>query len=497
MKRVIICIILFCLCICLPLASADEIIFSVDQTEYYFLTGQDAVIPVTINNTYNTDISGMLQYSIVQTINQAGMQYSSSNSNAQSYSIQQGNHTMGLNFGTSNTPVMLTVSLEFSFTKDTDDYVISLDDIIIYFVTNQSQMQNQQNPQQSSSEQIINAPQQNPQQQQQPQTTQEKLQNNQMNQDSQALKDQMQQQMQQQQEQQEAFKQEVNENDAIQELQEEFNNLGYNQTNEQYQVETNNTGMFNFTYQNKKGETATIEGEMKDGEITSLQSQTAEDRQQMLDRLNQSDTFQEFQEQLLSEGFNKTTTSFHQDGNTTTVELNYQNKENETATIRAEFEDEELQKVELVQQEEIPWYIVFIGVFIICIMLLVIFYIKYFKKKQEPLYENTSVVGKPVDYHAEAQRLLREAKEDYSNKRFKDAYGKAGQSIRLFLSYHHGLKKEMTNDELIRFLKQNHHTHDHIKQCLDLCSLVEFAKYSANESDFSTIVDITHRIISS
>ena len=37
--------------------------------------------------------------------------------------------------------------------------------------------------------------------------------------------------------------------------------------------------------------------------------------------------------------------------------------------------------------------------------------------------------------------------------------------------------------------------YDHIKQCLDLCSLVEFAKYSANDTDFSTIINVTHQVI--
>ena len=55
----------------------------------------------------------------------------------------------------------------------------------------------------------------------------------------------------------------------------------------------------------------------------------------------------------------------------------------------------------------------------------------------------------------------------------------------------------MTNDEIISFLKDVNQPHDDIKQCLDLCSLVEFAKYQANEPDFSQIVQIATKVIRS
>jgi hypothetical protein len=328
--------------------SAESISLMVDQSEYYFLTGQEAVIPLKMNNTYNKTINGQLSYSIVQTINQNGMQYSSTKSNTQSFSIPQENQTLGLNFGTSNTPVMLTVSMEFSYTSDGDEFLVGLDDIIIYFVSNQSQMNNQQNPQQSTSEKIIEAPQQDPQQsQKQPETTQEKLQNNQLNQDSQALKEQMQQQLKEQRQMEEAFQNQVNNNSDIQDIQNNLENLGYQQTDSSYHPESNDTGSFNFTYQNEKGQTAQLEGEMTNGTITHLQSLTAEDREQLLDILNQSSSFQKYQNQLIKEGYNQTDTSFQQNGNTTTVELTYENSENETAQITAVFDDQVLEEVRL------------------------------------------------------------------------------------------------------------------------------------------------------
>jgi HEPN domain-containing protein len=115
------------------------------------------------------------------------------------------------------------------------------------------------------------------------------------------------------------------------------------------------------------------------------------------------------------------------------------------------------------------------------------------KKRYSEL--QSPIIKKSFNYRQEAERLLNEAKHDFENNLYKDAYGKVGQSLRLFLSYHHGLKKELTNSEMIRYLKNQKKSFKHIKECLDLCSLVEFAKYKENKSDFIKIIQITSNVI--
>ncbi|MGA9940901.1 MAG: hypothetical protein WBP88_02775, partial [Nitrososphaeraceae archaeon] len=43
---------------------AQDILLSTNQTDYYFKTGENAIIPIEINNTYGKQISGILQYTI-------------------------------------------------------------------------------------------------------------------------------------------------------------------------------------------------------------------------------------------------------------------------------------------------------------------------------------------------------------------------------------------------------------------------------------------------
>ncbi len=53
----------------------------------------------------------------------------------------------------------------------------------------------------------------------------------------------------------------------------------------------------------------------------------------------------------------------------------------------------------------------------------------------------------------------------------------------------------MTNDEIIKQLKKTGHTNGGVKECFDLCSLVEFAKYQANREDFDKIMEIAEKTI--
>ena len=493
MKKIVIIAIILSLFI-LPIVSAEDVVFSVDQKEYYFLTGQNAIIPLTMNNTFEKEINGRLTYTITQIMNQGGSQYSSSNSQTQSFAVPVGNNTIQINFGKSNQPMEVEADLEFSFTENDDTHLVSLNDIIIYFVSNQSQMNNQQNPMQSSSEKITNAePSEN--NQQQPQTPQEQLQNNQMNQDSQALKNQIDQKMAEQQAQKQAFEENLFNNPDFQKQHQSLQNQGYNISEKQMDVESNSTGSFNFTYENQDGKKATFKGKMEDGKLTDFQKQTAEDRQELFETLNQSKEFQRYHQQLQNESYNQTSVNYDQQGNTTTMQVTYENNENETATITAEFLDQQLKEVTLSKEDDLHPLLWITPVLIVSGLILVFFYYKYFYKSKESLGTGKHVLKKPFDYKKEAARLLSQAEKYYEQRRYKKAYGKAGQSLRLFLSYEHGLKKEITNDDILRFLSDKQYPYDEIKRCFTLCSLVEFAKYKTSKTDFNQVYATVRSII--
>jgi len=100
-----------------------------------------------------------------------------------------------------------------------------------------------------------------------------------------------------------------------------------------------------------------------------------------------------------------------------------------------------------------------------------------------------------MDYHAEARKKLDKAKELFKHGQEKDAYSLVSEAIRFFLSHKLGLGKELTATECIRLLKSRKQGHIKVQKCLNLCGLVEFAKYKPDQKDFSEITGLAEKII--
>jgi HEPN domain-containing protein len=498
----------------LPLVQAKDITFSLGQKDYYFKTGEDALISLKSENSYKETINGMLTYTITQSINQGNFQYSSSNTQSKSFSVDKGESDIPLNFGTSDTPMTLSVGLRFSYTKDEAREVI-LDDIKIHFVSDESQKNNQQS-EVSSSSQKAQAPQQQTypfiqqgqrmqqmmdqmfgNQQQQPQTAQQRLQNNQLSQDSSALKQQMQNQLQEQQQMKQEFQKQLEKNQELLKEHQELLNKGFNLTNTNFNPLSNNTGSFELSYENQNGEQASLKGDLQDGELNNLEKDTPETRQKIMEQLQNNQQFQKYHKQLQKQGFAQQNAEFSHEQNKTNVQLNYANPNNETATIKAEIINNTVAKIELVnetkKEKKNYWRIL-----LVLLLLGVLGYFAYKKFFKKPQSEETIVKNKvemPFDYGEESLAMLKKAKKLFERKEYKDAYGKAGQALRLYLSYENNLKKEITNDEIIEFLRKNKRAFKDAKDCFDLCSLVEFAKYQANKKDFDKIMSYAKKII--
>jgi hypothetical protein len=512
-KKILVFILLLFMLI-IPLVSAKDITLSLDHSEYYFSTGEEAIISLQSENTYKEQINGVLSYTITQSINQGNFQFSSSKTESTSFSIDKGETQIPISFGTSDTPMTLDIGLQFSYTKD-ESRVVNLDNIKIHFVSDESQKNNQQNQVSSSSQEASqSSTQQNDpfvqqeqrmqqmmdqmfgnQQQQQPQSAQQRLQNNQLSQDSSALKQQMQQQIQEQQQMKEEFQKELAKNQEFQKEHQELLNQGYNLTNANFNPSSNNTGDFKLEYQKPNGEQATLQGQMNNGEMQNIQKDTAESRQQMLDKLQENKQFQEYQQQLQEQGYSQQDMQFTQEQNKTNVQLNYINKNNDTASITAEIINNTVQNVELQngeKEKKTYWWIIPI---IILVALLGYFAYKKFHNKLEPEPIIKKKIENPYDYKKESLKLLEKSKKQFASKEYKDAYGTAGQALRLFLSYENKLNKEITNDEIIDFLRKHKKSYKDAKECFDLCSLVEFAKYQANKKDFKKILNVLTKII--
>jgi hypothetical protein len=536
-------LLLFIFLVSLQAVYAQDISFSTKQTEYYFKTGEKAIIPIEINSTYGKPISGNLQYTTTQQINQGNVQFSNSYTESKSLVINEANQKISLDLGTFDTPSNLTMNLDFSYIEN-GDRTVPLGPIIIHFVSDDSQKNNQQNKIQSSSqpdtqsqpqdlfsqqeqqmEQRLNELLENPQdlfsQQEQQmeqrlnellenqhnpsQSQQQRLQNNQLSQDSNALKQQIQKQVQQQEQIQKGFeKQLLSNNDFLNKHQKLLEN-GYNVTNSSLNPISNNTGSFDIKYKNTDGKSATLQGNMKNGTITELKQQTQIQQEKLLEKLKQNTLFQQFHNQLVTKGFSQNDINFQDNENETNIILQYENQKHDNAKITANFENDEIKRVTLEDNSSNSsnlFMLILLVVVAIVSIVSVYFVIKKFlknkeKKKKKFTINNSTPIPKlnPSENIIEPQKLISQAQQYYDKGEHKEAFGTAGKAIRLFLSQDTGLKKQITSEELLRLIqKHNYYPIDDIRECLKITDLVEFAKSNATEDDFKKIISLFNKL---
>ena len=516
---------------------AQDILLSTNQTEYYFKTGENAIIPIEINNTYRKQISGTLEYAITQLINQGNIQLSNYNTEKKSLSVNEENTKVSLDLGKSDTPSNFTVNINFNYNKN-GDRIVSLGPIIIHFVSDESQKNtHQQNKMQSSSQPNTQSKQQDlfSQQQQQmeqlqnellgnqqdlfsqqqqhmeqlknellgnqqnlSQNQQQQLQNNQLAQDSNALKQQLEKQVQRQEQIKKEFEQKLfSNNDFLNRHQELLKNR-YNMSRSNLNAMSNVTGSFDIKYNNTNGKWATLQGNMKNGTITEINEQSQAEQEKLLQKLKQNILYRQFHSKLLTEGFSQNDITFDANGNETNIILKYEDQKHANAKIIANFVNDEIKQVTLEDRNSNPLNLMLLIIIVVTIVSAISIYFvikKFINKERFTIIDSSSIPNlKSFDHVTESKKLIDEAIKYHDKGRYKEAFGTAGKSIRLFLSHDSGIKREITSEELIQLIQKNNYPVDDIRECLKITDLVEFAKLKASEYDFKKIISLFNKL---
>lgn len=245
-------------------------------------------------------------------------------------------------------------------------------------------------------------------------------------------------------------------------------------------------------------------GQLKKEMESELQKQQEQQEleEQIQQELAKNTALQKYAEQLTNAGFNSSPPSFNQiSQNHTEITVPYRNESAEKK-IKADYVNGTIQNVTLEstsEQKKEEGNVLWLLLLLITIALVIIgwfIYARYINK--EPLQEHIPLVSKPsVDYVTEARRMVEEAEVLFTNSRDKDAYEKVSQALRFYFARKFGIKKELLNTELNTILcgKGDENTYSDVKECLDLCGMVEFAKYKANKDDFGKIVTMAKAVI--
>lgn len=376
-----------------------------------------------------------------------------------------------------------------------------------------------------------------------------------MHQDSSATREALQKEQQRRQEQKERFQENLEKNEEFREQMEEMQQQGFEVQNKSINARGNNSGEFNYQMKNKEtGETADIKGSMQDNEMQSMTNtqDIKEDKgyQELKEQLEKQGFRQTGEPKANEKGFNQNFEN-PKTGEHANIEGRMENDEVKDA--KSSFENKEmLDKIlnnpshnnqmlnqalqhqyngsvpaedftfekrpgespammqdsnqsvlrspvkynqttgELLEEPDLSqdrdWWWLIAPVLIAASALLLL----KLRKQRQP---EQQIVEKKIDYKKESKAMLEEAIRLYDDGQKKDAYGLAGAAIRFYYSHRLGIKKELSNAKLIFYLKKNKVKTAEIKRCLDLCGIVEFAKYKPNRKDFDRIISLARKVI--
>ena len=246
-------------------------------------------------------------------------------------------------------------------------------------------------------------------------------------------------------------------------------------------------------------------------ELEKEMQQQKEQEEQIRKELAKNPDFVKYDKQLRNAGFNQTPASFNLvSQNHTQVTIPYRNESTGAERrIKADYINGTIQNVTLEtvpeqkhkeERSSRPWWLLLLIPLMGVIATGWFIFDKYLKKARRKEIQPQPIAvesAQSVDYVREARRIIKEAEHLFRNGREKDAYEKISKAIRFYFSHKLGIKRELLNSELMNALKgrTDTETYSKVNKCLDLCGMVEFAKYRANREDFDKIVAMAKGLI--
>lgn len=355
-------------------------------------------------------------------------------------------------------------------------------------------------------------PQQQQEEQQQPQQTQkqpdpsQKMQNSQMPQDANAIKQAMQKQAEEEKKTRDEFSKQVSQNPEVQKMQKELSEKGFTQKSQSASAESNDTGDFQINYTKPNGETAKIAGRMENGEMKDAYSQNSEDDKNIMSMLQNNSEYQKYENALKKEGLSQMQPEIQKRNETYSVTVPFNaaanasantgavpaNMTNVLANITAIVENNTVKDVNLqkndTRKSQYLWLVPLL-------LAMAYFIYKKYLRKPQVLPQQKIIAAPKISYKQQAMAMLEEAKKMFSEGAQKEAYALVSEAVRFYFREKLALQKEVASSELVHHLRRAKIKHSNVQKCLNMCGLVEFAKYVPTKEDFDEIVGLAEREI--
>lgn len=476
-----------------PVAFAQEITMSAESEEFYFLVGQPVFFRIEMSNTYGQPVSGTLTSNIEHVDPLTNTDILDTKSNP--VNLQPGVSNIDVNLGVHNAPTSLSVDMLFSYVR-TSAKLVDLPPITIHIV-NTPQEQQESEPV-SASSQDAHIPPQQPQQGQM-NNAQDRLQNNQLAQDSTALREDIREQIAQQNESVQDILEAARSSPEFAQLDEELASQGYRMSSQSANPDGESSGTFDFEYVNDQNQRANIEGKLKDDMVTEIHAQTQEELDAALDTLRENPKFQELEEQIRSAGYDELDTTVTKlDDGSFEASVSFTDIDETLADISGIINNGTATNVKLNNPSKDPDYLII--VIVAMIIGGIIFYVLYSRYRQKNIESVLPLPPKPKvvrDFIREYRELLDEAAKSFDAGMEKTAYSLVSQALRLGLAHNVGVDTETSNADILHLLDNTSRSFDGLKDCLDISSLVVFAKRESDKADFEKILTTARNLLDS
>jgi len=486
-----------------PVMAAD-ITMSAGSSDYYFGFGESADVPIAITSTFDHDVDGTLQFSTTEQLQNAGTVMMSTKNKVYSHTVSPGASQITISAGTSDVEKTVRVQVAYDYTG-TSAVHVALPEILIHFVAQPPQSGGSQSPVMStssagtgnvptsSSVQIVQQSVSSQQQAGRDGTVQQALSNGQLAQDTSALKEQLQNEAERAELDKAAFEEALSRDPLLASVNESLAADGFSRASQATNPESGTAGTFSQEYRNAAGETATVAGRMENGAVPSV-TETSVAPVNVTAPLTANTTYQSAVKKVSEQGFsrNTSTLTIASDGGSM-VNLTYQDPQGKRAFINATTDGTNVTQLTVAVEPDAPFdYLPMLAAIVAGVIILIAAWVLYrrFHRSGAPALNMspTAMPREPFDHWKAARDLLAKAEIAYGKQQYSDACGLAGQALRLFLSGENGVRHEMTNTELLAFLHSIPADSSAVRDLLDRCTDVEFARGTLGLDEFPQMV---------
>lgn len=490
-------ILLLILVSCIPVSGAGEVTLSTPQSSYYFRTGEEAVIPLTLASTYGHDVTGTVRQSMTR-LHSAGSGSRDMLVQSRAFSAFTEQRTVSLPVGRSDVPADYLLTIVFSYDENGARTAI-LSGITIHFVTTPEDTPPGGRPLTGTdtADPVAGTSSAGTAPAGQPKTPgpAAALQNSQMAQDTSALRNQMAEESNRSEEEENELLGTILADPLVVSRSRSLTGAGFTLNRTGIAATSNRSGSFLLTYSSGP-KNAAIAGSILDSRVRFAE-ESSDVPVPLPEALPGNATYQAYAIRVTEYGFTMAETRINSTFGNETVDLTYTGPRDRRLRMHAGLVNGSVVMIEGESPEDpLAAVIPLVALASVILMSAGIWYLAR-SHRADPAVPVPAIPAPAIrqDPREIALQLLDEAERDAARDSWPDAYRKTGRAIRIVLSHEVSHGEELTGEELARLIGTSAGNTEKILWILDRCMTVGFAKDTPEPGEFREMIGYSRALV--